>query len=890
MTAPNRPRGWPALFIALLATLLAACNQAADVAGTPVSRLAEGSATVALLPTPTLAAPGGGDLPAPAVAQLAVTPTADILRPPTPVVLPSATPPGAAGAEPAAGEAPIEVAGEAQAPTDAPPPTPALPPDATPLELFALGRESSAAGDHALAAAAFRAAGVGASGLSARQAAEARLGEAVALFNDGQPAAAAEALARLVQEPDIAAAAEPSALVAPLDIADTAAFYLGRARTQTGDYSGAIEAYRAYAQNNPDMAAYVQPLIADIYLAQGDTNGAIAALEAANAGAAQRFKAVANRGRLASLYLERGDYAAAVGQYDAIHDIARTEATKGQMTYLAGQAELAAGNTEAAYERYRFAVDNYPRAAESYNALVTLVDAGQPVDEYQRGVIDYYAGAYLPGIDALRRAIATDPEGYPRDAHLFLAWTYEKLGDLTNGLAELDAFAAHEPARALFERGEMLARAGRSDEALSAHDEFVASYPEASEAPSVRWTAAVLAHEAGRPDAAGRYVALADAFPFDGNTPAALFRAAALADAAGDTGQAVSLWQRLADQYPANEYGAEALFGLLRLAEAGEVEGLDVAALAAQAETLSPSNYFALRARDYVAGVAPFSAESPIVLPDDPQDGRTEAETWLRRRLTADGATPPADLGVLSPALAAEPGRRIGEKLWQLGLYEEARAELETVRETFAGDTLANYQLALYFSELGLYRSAIVAAASLLQQEGVTVFDAPPFLGRLSYPVHYADLILPLAERYGFDPRLQFALVRQESLFESIARSGAAAQGLSQVIPDTGAWIAQRLAWPDFENDDLFKPYVGLNFGAYYLSEQLRNFDGNVHAALSAYNGGPGNAARWFDAAGADHDLFVDTVDFPETRLYIERIYEGFNAYRQLYGADGAGN
>jgi hypothetical protein len=35
--------------------------------------------------------------------------------------------------------------------------------------------------------------------------------------------------------------------------------------------------------------------------------------------------------------------------------------------------------------------------------------------------------------------------------------------------------------------------------------------------------------------------------------------------------------------------------------------------------------------------------------------------------------------------------------------------------------------------------------------------------------------------------------------------------------------------------------------------------------------------------AGDDHDLFVDTVDFPETRLYIERIYEGFNAYRYLY-------
>jgi soluble lytic murein transglycosylase len=272
-------------------------------------------------------------------------------------------------------------------------------------------------------------------------------------------------------------------------------------------------------------------------------------------------------------------------------------------------------------------------------------------------------------------------------------------------------------------------------------------------------------------------------------------------------------------------------------------------------------------------------------LPADSNEGREEAEEWLRERLAAEGATlPDGNLGALSIELAADPHRIVGEKLWRLGLFEEAKAELELVRETYAGDALASYQMARYFSELGLYRSSIISAASLLSQVDATVFDAPRYIGRLSYPAYYADLILPLAEKYGFDPRLQFALVRQESLFESFARSGAAAQGLSQVIPDTGAWIAQRLAWPGFVNEDLYKPYVGLNFGAYYLSEQLRNFDGHVHAALAAYNGGPGNAARWFDTAGADHDAYVDRVDFPETRLYIERIYEGFNAYRHLYG------
>ena len=66
-----------------------------------------------------------------------------------------------------------------------------------------------------------------------------------------------------------------------------------------GDHAAAIDAFRAYAEANPDMAAYVQPRIADAHQALGDTDAAIAALEAATTGAAQRFVAVENRGRLA---------------------------------------------------------------------------------------------------------------------------------------------------------------------------------------------------------------------------------------------------------------------------------------------------------------------------------------------------------------------------------------------------------------------------------------------------------------------------------------------------------------------------------------------------------------------------------------------------------------
>jgi soluble lytic murein transglycosylase len=388
--------------------------------------------------------------------------------------------------------------------------------------LLALGQRAAAEGDHSTAAAAFRAA-TDAGGLGARAATEAQWGYAVALFEDGDYAAAAEALEAVLQSPDAAAPTTGDSLVAPLDIPDAAAFTLGRARVAMGDHAAAIDAFRAYAEANPDMAAYVQPLIADAHLALGDTDATIAALEAATTGAAQRRRRGEPRpaGRAAA---GARRHAGAIAQYDAIRDVARTEATKGQMTYLAGLAEQQAGNPAAA-ARFLDAITNYPRAAESHAALVALVEAGAPVDEYQRGVVNYYAGVYQLGIDALRRAIAAAPDTTPRDAYLFLAWSYEGLGDLTSALAELDAFAAHEPARALFERGEMLNRAGQVDEALAAYDAFVAAYPDADETAAVQWTAAQLADGASAADAA-RYVALADAFPFDGNAPAALYRAA----------------------------------------------------------------------------------------------------------------------------------------------------------------------------------------------------------------------------------------------------------------------------------------------------------------------------------------------------------------------------
>lgn len=677
-------------------------------------------------------------------------------------------------------------------------------------------------------------------------------------------------------------AAAPSDITASQDVS-FAYFHLGENLRLNGDCAGAIGAYQSFLDTNPDMAPFVQPRIGDCHLALNQREQAVQAYENALNGNAHRLVIVPIRQKLADFYLEDARYADAIAQYDAIIAIAQTEFTKGQMTYLAGQVYLQAGDLQAAYQRFLTGVREYPGSYDSYEGLIVLVEANVPVDDFQRALVNFNAGkagntaAFYPAIDAFNRVIATNPEGYREDIHLYLAWCYEGLGDVTSALAQLEQYRAISITTAspgLIEKARLLARAGQMQAALESYTEFVATLPDDPLTAEAAWWVAVLTERLGQTqNAAAAYQQMATDFPNDENAPYALFWAGWLYQGMNATEPALAAWQQAMTEHPTSEWGAAAMIWLLRvLPEEEQGAVLDAAANA------SVFSYYGLRARDIAAGIPPFSRDGEI---DLVMSGQTEAEAWLKQVLELDAA---ADISPLSPSLAQDARLVRGEKLWRMGLYEAAKRELEALREANTNNTLASYQLALWFQELGLYRSSILAANAVLRLTNTTVFNAPRYIGQLSYPIHYADLVLPLAQQYGYDPLVQFSLLRQESLYESFATSSAVAQGLSQVIPATGAYIAEQLNWPNYSNDDLYRPYVGLAFGAFYLDEQLDLFDGFVPAALSAYNAGPGNAFAWYERAGDDLDVYLETVTFSETRLYIERIYSGYVIYRYLYG------
>ena len=715
-----------------------------------------------------------------------------------------------------------------------------------------------------------------------------------AALEDGQIDVAADALSQLIAGASGIDATGDSVLETVPDdpspedtlVAD-AFFLLAQVYEERGQCQAAIRAYESYLKLNPDMQAYIQPQIAECHLALGDRSNAVSAFEQAAKGDAYPALKLELNERVAQSYIEEGAYQKAIEAYDQIIGLTENPNILGRAEYQAGWAEILIGNSEAGHDRYIHTVANYPQAFESYLALVDLIEAGLPVDDYDRGLVDFYAGSYEPAVVVLERYIESNPLD-SGDARLYLAWTQEKLGDVDSAIQQIDAYIDEHTsaendqdpdemslaANGWIERSKLLARAGRLEDAAASYTTYVGLFPNGDQAPFAAWWSAALEERLGHTDlAAELYEALANDYPQHQDASEALYRAGLVNWQGDDTAEALRLWSRAATEYPEQQFGAAALVWLLKNYPESDIP-------TTLASDLAGDTYYHLRAQHIVSETIPFQAPEEIDLVLTTFE-RIVAETWLRESI---GLEPGTNVASLSDELLAD-GRLVrGEKLWRLGLYQEAKRELESLRIDYAQDPIASYQLALFFKDIGLYRSSILAASSILRTLETDIFNAPTYLGKLIYPAYYAELVQEAAAEYGFDPLLQFALIRQESLFESFAQSHAAARGLSQVIPDTGEYIAQRLEWPGYVLEDLYKPHVGVTFGAYYLGLQLDTFGDDVAVALSAYNGGPGSASRWSAAGTRDIDEYLEIVDFGETREYIKRIYAGQAIYRFLYG------
>src|SRR3954452_19136844 len=126
--------------------------------------------------------------------------------------------------------------------------------------------------------------------------------------------------------------------------------------------------------------------------------------------------------------------------------------------------------------------------------------------------------------------------------------------------------------------------------------------------------------------------------------------------------------------------------------------------------------------------------------------------------------------------------------------------------------------------------------------------------------VPYGSIIYREARRNNLAPELVAAVVEAESDFRPRLVSEKNAQGLMQIVPETGRLMG---------TSDLFNPEKNVAAGTKYLHYLMNRF-GDQRIALAAYNAGEGNVER-----------FGGCPPFPETLNYLQRVSRRTDEYRQ---------
>ena len=675
-------------------------------------------------------------------------------------------------------------------------------------------------------------------------------------------------------------------------------------------YPSALDNFLAYQARRPGvLEADVNFQIGSLYQHLGENDLALSAYTQAYL-APSLSDNLAAALKVAEIYEQQGQPDRAYEIYHEFYSKSDSDWVKAQMDLLMGNLLIDKGQTEEGFAAFQDAVMNYPQTYDAYSALVALVEAGQSVDELQRGMINYYVGQYNLATEAFDRYLAGS--GAEKDKALY----YKALA--------LRDWGAEKMSLGSLERTSANASGGTDEDrqAIALWNEILQNYPESAYRQDcledIVYTQNVYMGQISLAiETALAMVADPHMEPF---APALLWTAGLYQELDGKPKDAADTWTRIGLEFPgaAEAYNA-LLFGGILYYQLGEMDkaaanfnravllagaGLETAAAqlwlgkvsasrgeAAQAEqywqnarSSDPGGYYALRAAELSEGRAPFASSGTLDFDVDMVEAYRTAASWFSYAFSIpEGVNLQYD-----SALFTAPEMIRGTEYWKLGLFAQASAEFEALRNRNSEDPLNTFRLLKFFVDRGFYNSAIEASKTITRLAG---YADNPISGRLpeyfayvQYGAYYLPWVQAAADKYSLPVLLVLSLIHQESHFEGHALSTAGASGLMQIMPDTGRQIAIETGFlPDFSAEDLAVPFYNLELGSNYLARQLLVFEGDTYAALAAYNAGPGNAINWQKDAAGDPDLFLGRVRYQETREYIRRIVEIFAIYSVLY-------
>ncbi len=222
--------------------------------------------------------------------------------------------------------------------------------------------------------------------------------------------------------------------------------------------------------------------------------------------------------------------------------------------------------------------------------------------------------------------------------------------------------------------------------------------------------------------------------------------------------------------------------------------------------------------------------------------------------------------------MRADPGVRRAVALKEIGRVSDAEAEL------FNSWSRARAEDDLGFLAVARSLDLNPVAERIVQSSSAAALAA-------LYPI--PDQFRPVGGEFVLDRAVVLAVMRQESKFDTNAKSYAGARGLMQVMPRTAAWMTGRrdlASNPRLLNDTT----LNVTLGEAYLEKMMAM--GVVSNCLTrtfmAYNAGPGNVARWSASVKGAEDtlMFMEAAPNGQARVYAERVMSNMWIYHRRFG------
>jgi soluble lytic murein transglycosylase len=506
------------------------------------------------------------------------------------------------------------------------------------------------------------------------------------------------------------------------------------------------------------------------------------------------------------------------------------------------------GDPTAANELIRL-IASYPGSALALTEMDDAFARGELIPPVLAGIVYYRQGDYTKAEPNLRQQIAqaaNDPAS--AEAYYYLAAIQESHGEVDAALANYERASATNP------------------DSLIADD-------------ALWWRARIQQDRGHHAEAATLYDRISSRYPASTWSPDAAFRPGFISYVNKDFEDAAIIWGALESEGDDERLAFWQAKALLKADDKTSAEPI-LNQLAAEGE----DDFYGIRALSLLAGrhaQPKATRESNVNL--DPSFDWSAAEVWLAQKTGRP---------VSEGAWTADPRWLRAQELWAIGRVGQGDGEVFDLMEANAQDPIAMYTMSRRLLNLGRISMSGRAGQRLLRALDTNPNEGlPKAILSLSYPAAFASLAEKYASAEKISPLLLLAFVRQESFFDPRAESPAGALGLTQLLEDTAKETASKMSLQDFDVSELQHAETNLRIGARYMADQLREFKDEIFVALAAYNAGPGAAQRWRDAEGTDDaDVYLETVEFAETRVYVEIVAENYAIYRYLYGGESEPN